>query len=211
MYFSCTAGIEFLDVTNLEKCLQFYHKENHAPGRLVSISPSEILYEDMNSNNLLHRLDCSTSSPVCVDMTNLIKAGKVQEFCYLNGILVFVCEGCPGIYAQTLSGESLWNFEQVVIGRYTYNMKCISVTMDDNGHVFVVDTNHDCIRLFTIDGEYRSCLVRKGQHSIKDMKMIRYCKKTSSVIIDHWESVYSDWRKTSHTLSHIIVLKVNDS
>ena len=90
-----------------------------------------MLYEEMNSSNVLYCLDCSNYSPVCLDKISLEKAGKIQEIYYLNGILIFVCNGCPGIYAQTLSGENLWSAEQVVSGRYTYNMKCTSITMDD--------------------------------------------------------------------------------
>ena len=149
-------------------------------------------------------------------MINLIKAEKVHELCCINSILVFVCEGCPGIYAQTLLGESPWSFEQVVSDRYTYKMKCTSVTMDDNEHIFVPDTNHNCIRLFTINGEYRSCLVRKGQNGIVDMIMVKCCKKASSVVINHWETVHTSdncKRKitTSHAQHYISVLKVNDA
>ena len=55
--------------------------------------------------------------------------------------------------------------------------------MDDNAHMFVIDTKHDCIQLFTIAGEYRSCLVGKGQHRIEDMKMVKYCKESGKVCI----------------------------
>ena len=114
-------------------------------GNSSQFHPMKFLYQDANSSSLLHRLDCSTSSPVCVDAISLVKGEKVQELCYLNGIMVFVCEGCLGIYAQTLSGESLWTMESIVSDRYTHNMKCTSVTMVDNRHVFVMDTNPDCI------------------------------------------------------------------
>ena len=58
IHFSCAAGIDFLDVTNLDECITFYRKETHAPSKLFSLSPSEILYEEMNSSNVLYRLDC---------------------------------------------------------------------------------------------------------------------------------------------------------
>ena len=39
-----------------------------------------------------------------------------------------------------------------------YNMMSISVTSDDNGSIFVCDTNHHCVRVFSTDSECISCL-----------------------------------------------------
>ena len=144
-------------------------------------------------------------------MNNLIKEGGVQESCYINGILVFVCEGCPGIYAQTLLREFLWSFEQFVSGRYICNMKCTSVTMDNKGHIFFIDTNHVRIRLFTINGEYKGCLVEQGQHQIRTMKMVKYCKKTSCVVINHQETLYYSSGAIRTVRDHVSVLKVKDA
>ena len=67
-------------------------------------------------------------------------------------------------------------------GRHGYNMKCISVTSDDNGHIFVCDTNHQCVRVFSTDGEFISCLVKKREHELSDSLEVRWCKNIPSVI-----------------------------
>ena len=57
--------------------------------------------------------------------------------------------------------------------------------------------------------------MKKGQYGINDMKMVKYCKKTSSVVINHWENVqqYNLYNDTATWVrqDHISVLKVNDT
>ena len=67
-------------------------------------------------------------------------------------------------------------------GRHRYNMKCISATSDDNGHIFVCDTNHHCVRVFSKEGKFISCLVKKGEHELSDPFEVRWRKNISSVI-----------------------------
>ena len=103
--------------------------------------------------------------------------------CYTDGRLICLYEDYPGIYAQTLSGEPLWSVESVATGRQMYNMTCTSVTTDDKGHVFVCESNHNCVRVFSTGGEYIGCLLKEGELKIGSPQMIRWCKKTSSILL----------------------------
>ena len=174
-----------MDASNLHNCPQDYHKDSHKPDKLFSLLPTTILYQDQNTKGVLHRLDCSSSVPVHQGEISLTKSETLQDVCYTDGILVCVHNSCPGIYAQNLSGKLLWSIENIIDGRHRYNMKCTFVTSDDNGHIFVCDINHHCVRVFSTDGEFISCLVTEGQHVLSRLIRIRWCKKTSSLILGH--------------------------
>ena len=171
------AGIDFYDASNFTECLQFYYKGYHKPGFLFSISPTTLLYQDLSCEEFLFRLDCSKGKPECKELIKLTKSRNIKDMCYTNDMLICLYEDCPGIYAQTLLGKPLWSVESVATGRQMYNMTCISVTTDDKGHVFVCDSNHNCVRVFSTGGEYLGCLVKEGEHKIGSPQMIRWCKK----------------------------------
>ena len=61
--------------------------------------------------------------------------------------------------------------------------------MGDNGHIFVIDANHNCIRLFTINGEYRSGLMKKGQYGITICKWSNVARKHPLSSSINWENV----------------------
>ena len=156
-----------MDASNLKnKNFQDYHKDGHKPGALFSLSPTTILYQDKNTKGVLHRLDCSSSVPVYQGEISLTKSETLRDVCYTDGTLVCIYNRCPGMYAQNLSGKLLWSTENIIDGRHRYNMKCTSVTSDDNGHIFVCDTNHHCFRVFSTDGEFISCLRKVGEHEL---------------------------------------------
>ena len=130
----------------------FIIKGYHKPGFLFLISSTTLLYEDLSCEEYLYRLDCSKNKPECKELIKLTKSQNMKDMCYTNDMLICLYGGYPVIYAQTLSGKPLWTVESVSTGRQMYNMNCISVTTDDKGHVFVCDSNHNCVRVFSTGG-----------------------------------------------------------
>ena len=150
--------MEILDQFKFVRC---FHADNVKPGKFCAMSPSSLFCQYRNFKNVLQRLDCSNTSPKCSSKTNLIKSNGIKDMCCTNDTLMCLYEGCPGLYAQTFSGSPLWSVERIVTGRHTYDMNCISVATYDKGHIFVCDSNHNCVRLFSTGGEHMGCLENK--------------------------------------------------
>ena len=94
-----------------------------------------------------------------------------------------------GLQAYNVESQHL---EWSVTGRVGDSEKDINpcgVTTDGRGHLLICDPVNGCIQMFSTDGVYLGCLVEKGEHGIGDLRHVRWCKKTSSLIVAHQKHV----------------------
>ena len=63
------------------------------------------------------------------------------------------------------------------------NASC--VTTDGRGNLYVYDSANKCILLFHTDGTYRDVLMREGEYDLGSIRKIRWCKKSSALVVAH--------------------------
>ena len=97
--------------------------------------------------------------------------------------VICLYSGLSGIYARNWYKQLLWSVEGAVDGKT--EIRCVSVATDGRGHLFVCDEANECIQLFSTDGLYIGCLVRQGEHGLGEPRLVRWCKKSSSLIVAH--------------------------
>ena len=98
-------------------------------------------------------------------------------------IVICLYHGLRGIYARSLANQLLWNIEGAIDRQQ--EIRCVSVATDGRGHLFVCDEANKCIQLFSTDGLYICRLIGRGEHGLGEPFLVRWCKKTSSLIIAH--------------------------
>ena len=98
-------------------------------------------------------------------------------------VLICLFDGADGIYARNWSNQLLWSVEGAMGG--TKEIRCVSVATDGTDHLFVCDEANECIQRFSTDGLYMGCLVRQGEHGLGEPRLVRWCKKSSSLIVAH--------------------------
>ena len=64
-------------------------------------------------------------------------------------------------------------------------MLATRITSDQQGNLFVCDTNNCCIHVFTTDGEYHGVAFKRGDEGLGKPKRVRWCQTLSSLIIAH--------------------------
>ena len=133
-------------------------------------------------NSVHHHLE-----PYC----NIEKGEQITDMCFINGnkreTVICCYSGLSGIYARNWSNRLLWSVEGAVDGKKEIN--CVSVATDGRGHLFVCDEANKCIQLFSRDGLYIGRLIKSGEHGLGVPGLVRWCKKTSSLIIAHSKTI----------------------
>ena len=82
------------------------------------------------------------------------------------------------------TGEMVWTVQGKLPG--TDKDICgVAVTSDGNGHLFVCDTNNNCVQMFSADGSYQGRLEIADQERPGELKTIRWCSSSSSLIVIH--------------------------
>ena len=66
-----------------------------------------------------------------------------------------------------------------------YPLRARGVTADFNGHLFVRDKNNGCIHLYSFDGKFVKTLLEEGMHDTEKIMRVRWCEKSSSLIVVH--------------------------
>ena len=92
-----------------------------------------------------------------------------------------------GLLACSVVGEEctqLWCVEGKLTGMET-GMKPKEVTTDGNGKILIIDVANKYVQMFAIDGMYEGSILRDGEHGIKRVWNIAWCKKTSSLMVVH--------------------------
>ena len=156
------------------------------PLKLFTKSPLELLFQEKSSYRL-HHLDCTTGNPCLKKETTIGAGAQLKDMCLVTKnegeVLICLFDGADGIYARNWSNQLLWSVEGAMGGKK--EMKCVSVATDGTGHLFVCDEANECIQLFSTDGLYIGCLVRQGEHWLGEPRLVRWCNKSSSLIVAH--------------------------
>lgn len=206
--------MDFLNVPNLYKRVHRFTDADIKPIKIFSTSrfgASHLLAQckAQDSTRLL-RLDCSTyhikqtGTPTQVSSIN-----KIQDGCCIekngNTQLVYVS---GDIHCQDSNGKLVWSIHGAVTGTSTAaEIRCCSLCTDDNGHLFVCDSSNKCIHLFSTDGVYLDCVAKEYEFNLGTPIFVRWCKKTSSLVVGHSGR---NLRTNSYTVFHISVLKTNN-
>ena len=122
---------------------------------------------------------------------NIEKSEQITDMCFIkeNKRETVIClySGLSGIYARNWSNKLLWSVDGAVDGKT--EIRCVSVATDGRGHLFVCDEANQCIQLFSTDGLYIGRLIKCGEHLLGVPRLVRWCKKTSSLIIAHLKTI----------------------
>ena len=199
--------IEFIDLENWKRVATKITKEKKEEFSLIcTSSPSTLWYTSYstgNNDNTAHlvQLDCS-SSPVQVKHTfeiNLYHKGWTKDMCFVNDgnkALVVVAQSFKGLTAyNTETGQIEWSVTgRLKNGRYrvsrSQNSKGIwftAVTANARGHVLVVDRRSGSMYMFSSEGEYLVYLNKPGCLNLQEVRVVRWCQKTSSFMASHRE------------------------
>ena len=168
------------------KLLQNYDIQSLKPLKLFTKSPLELLFQEKSSYRL-HHLDCATGNPCWKKETTIGAGVQLKDMCLVTKnegeVLICLFDGADGIYARNWSNQLLWSVEGAMGG--TKEIRCVSVATDGTDHLFVCDEANECIQRFSTDGLYMGCLVRQGEHGLGEPRLVRWCKKSSSLIVAH--------------------------
>ena len=62
-----------------------------------------------------------------------------------------------------------------------------SVAADVLGHILVGDHHNDCTYMFSSSGDYLLHLNKEGSLNLNEIRVVRWCQKTSSFMVSHRE------------------------
>ena len=113
--------------------------------------------------------NATADSVSLVNLANLVKSSRMNgQLCAYN----------------IKTGEMVW----AVNGKQPGTNKDIcgvAVTSDGNGHLFVCDTNNNCVQMFSADGSDQGRLEIEDKETLGKLKTIRWCSSSSSLIVVH--------------------------
>ena len=201
--------IKFRDLNNLAEEVHKYSVDPAWPSCLCSLSHDSLAFvDDSTSVREILLLDCSTVLPHCfysfpaqkMDIWDMcsVHNGNVQLLVITGGItatgsvsLVNVSKLVQStrmngqLCAYNVdSGEMVWTVKGKQPG--TDEDICgVAVTSDGNGHLFVCDSNNNCVQMFSTDGNHQGRLEIEDEETLGKLKMIRWCSSSSSLIVVH--------------------------
>ena len=168
----------------------------HEPGSMCTESSHMLLYIDEKrvTGNVYEIRWCTTAAPVPLTWTKStkVKQSAIKDMCIVQDkdkTLIVIADDYEGIFAfDSETGELDWRSDEWEDWEGD-EMYARSVTADNRGHLFVCDTNNDCIQVFTtMDGEYQGVAFKEGEQGLGEPKRIRWCQTLSSLIIAHQEN-----------------------
>ena len=137
----------------------------------------------------LQKLDCSSLPLPNTDVVIILdKCFCVEDMCYVQqqrrSLLVLAC-GIGGVRVYNTSSRRLeWSVNGMLPGMDKV-LDVMRITADEDGHVFVLDFNNNCIHMFTVNGKYITTLLREGEEGLGQMKVIRWSEGLSALIVLH--------------------------
>ena len=149
-------------------------------------SSNTLLFVDTNVDMFeVRRLDCSKSVPVlCDDFT------KTRAEDFVNNILVerhagvklLVVAGSTFIDAHKLnSSEVAWTNEAIT--GMEKDLCPYSLSTDGRGHLYVVDSNNDCVHMFSLDDGSHMGVVLSNEEGLSDFHDISWCNEKASLAV----------------------------
>ena len=214
-----TKKIEFRDANQLHEIQHKYSVAPHQPGRLCTsaTSTSILLYEDRSKHMCDVRwLECAFSPPkpaVCTNVTNT-KQGQIWDMCCVQHrqkeLLVTTRGFDGGVYGyNTTSGELEWRMKCKLPG-VKKDISPRGVTTDGRGNIYVCDDSNECIQLFSVDGVYNGSIMKEGKPSLGEPCRIRWCYRTSSMVVAHIRNKHYRISKIQGTADDVPGLSAKD-
>ena len=168
---------------------------------------SRLLCQHWNSS-VQTSLNYNAGNPHCEVITTIDRSAQIREMLFVGEnkkeIVISLYHGLSGIYARNLANILLWNIEGAIDGQK--EIRCVSVTTDGRGHLFVCDEANKCIQLFSTDGLYICRLIGRGEHGLGEPFLVRWCKKTSSLIIAHSKTIQGAYTRRDYMYISVIKL-----
>ena len=156
---------------------------NPTPMKLFAMNPI-LLCQHMTTDWLCY---IPTGCRHLEQFGSINRSGKIKDICFFkeNNKEIVIClyRGLKGIYARNWSNQLLWSVDGAISGQQ--EIVCVSVATNGHGHLFVCDDGNKCIQLFSTDGLYIGRLVKAGEHGLGEPRLVRWCKKSSSLVIAH--------------------------
>ena len=185
--------------------MKSYNRLEKTPTKLFTIA-SRLLCQHWNSS-VLTSLNYNAGNPYCEVFTTIDKCTQIREMLFVGEnkkeIVICIYHGLSGIYARSLANQLLWNIEGAIDGQQ--EIRCVSFATDGRGHLFVCDEANECIQLFSTNGLYIGRLIKSGEHGLGTPRLVRWCKKTSSLITAHSKTITVAY---GHAYMYISVIKL---
>ena len=85
---------------------------------------------------------------------------------------------------NTKTDELEWSVGDVLLPGMKSVIKAQGLTVDDQGHLLVCDTNNECVQMFRVaDGKYLGPLIKEGEHNLGLPRFIGWSSRLSSLIV----------------------------
>ena len=98
--------------------------------------------------------------------------------------LIIKSFGHNGVFAcDSVTGEIRWKVRGRLPGMQKW-MTAHGIDTDERGHLFVCDTNNQCIHMFSLNGAYLGVLLKSEDRLGIPLK-ICWCRETSSAAVLH--------------------------
>ena len=190
-----SSKLEFYDANNFKTTVLTYSMAFRIPGVVCKAAPSILLYEDKaNSPHEVHWLDCSTSPPKPSGGT-IVTRTKEDHFrsmcCAQSGEKrLLITTGAGSVHAYDTKSNSLeWSLTDKLPGN-SREMNPQSVTADQEGHLFISDSNNACVQMFSCaDGKYMGALLKSESYQVSS---ICWNKEFTSMIVARTKNNYCD-------------------
>ena len=167
--------IDFHDEVNLDKVQLSQIVSPHCPGELCtpSTKTTTLIYHDKSQDSQgIIWLDCTVSPPQQTNAMRLPHLSPIHELTYTENLLV----ATDGLQNSRLrlefTGESKWYIER--------NMNPKTLSADERGRLFVLDSGNTSIEVFSTDGSYNVRLIKAGDQGLGVPMQIRWCDTTRS-------------------------------
>ena len=149
--------IEFRDVNNLQKIVLNFTTKPRQPAKLLSLSPTSLMYWDSSSSSLV-TVDCRSSPPCQRPLTGKLPKNKITDMCFVDGedsklIVVVFKDGSLCVFSA-ISSELQWQAKQEMPHTRVAQqpLRAGGVTTDGRGHLFVSDLG--CARFQEISEKF---------------------------------------------------------
>ena len=167
---------------DLDEVVHSYSMAPHRPGRLCTIPPATLLFEDKSRfPRKIHKLDCTVLPVNTSNQTRPIETlmNNIWDISYTEHEekqLVLITNGYEGLFAYNgCTGELEWTVKGRVF---------VGITGDGRGHLFQCVNSHEnnAVKMYTTKGSYLGTLqLEKG--NVFRPRRISWCKNTSSLVL----------------------------
>ena len=190
-WFVFRGAIEFRDVRNFSTVV--YDHSIYASDVKMHTSSGTALWFVSHPYKKEHielqELRCSSLPLPNTDVVIILgKCFGVRDMCYVQqqrkSFLVLAC-GVGGVRVYNTSSKHLeWSVNGMLHGMDKV-LHVMSITADEDGHVFVLDLNNKCIHMFTVNGKYITTLLREGEQGLGQKGVVRWSEGLSALIVLH--------------------------